>query len=359
MAFINGTQTKGRFKSRQLINFKVDYFKVYLKTNTFFSMKPKLLKLWLSANSDFYNLDEKTTLYYNPNLKNSTHNYYEIIDNETHKRLCFFIVTTSKKKTKIGAVELNSFCEVTGQGLILRPITYFIDLIRFFWYEIEKFNRVDIALDIAQKIDYIKDIIKEKIEIKTHEYIYKKWILETIYIGERNKKKNTYQLIRVYDKKRDTKAKNKSYLYPEYKDFENVTRIEIELRRDKAKFITLEKLLDLEYLYRIMVKEVYKYNRQYFKFIRYEDVEEIESKIILAKWLRSINDEIKEKNLMLYGKEYINADTEKKAKATFISYGKNLILNGYTEKELFYMLKHNGVFSNIELKEKRKKKETI
>lgn len=86
-----------------------------------------------------------------------------------------------------------------------------------------------------------------------------------MYFGEKSREKNTYQLIRIYDKKADSaSAKHKEFLYPGHDQYEHVTRFEIELREDLAKFWTVEKLQDINYIFAVMIKKFYRYNYQFF-----------------------------------------------------------------------------------------------
>ena len=72
---------------------------------------------------------------------------------------------------------------------------------------------------------------------------------ETRYFGEK-KPKNKRHLIRVYDKLLDSQGKQKTKLFSHYFQFENVTRIEVEIRSTTCKSlkITPYKLGDYDFL---------------------------------------------------------------------------------------------------------------
>ena len=54
--------------------------------------------------------------------------------------------------------------------------------------------------------------------------------------------KNRRSIIRIYNKKADIIAKGKNKLYQDYLLEENVTRVELEIRRELAKNYTIEEL---------------------------------------------------------------------------------------------------------------------
>ena len=82
---------------------------------------------------------------------------------------------------------------------------------------------------------------------------------------------NTWKFIRVYNKILDTKAKGKNFLY-NLDNIPDLTRVELELRRDKCDHFHEEYLTDIDKLYSIFKHEVFGENYQFFKFIHLEDV---------------------------------------------------------------------------------------
>jgi len=339
----------GRYKARKLVGFHVDYFKGSLKKTSLLLSETKLESLWLSANSNMFWINDNTYLEfkYIESLRKKYKGYYEIRDKETSVNLWFIMLA---RGGSMGAVELKDIVEVTGQGLILRTIQFYYDLLKFFGYEIEKFKRVDVCMDIEEDIHYIWELTKDKIQQKTHEPIWKGWVLETIYIWERDREKNTYQLIRIYDKILDTKKKNKTFLYPEHDWKKHITRHEIEFRRDKAKYLKPEHLTETRYLFKIFSAIIYPYNWQYYKFISPDDCEHIaeeaeqnKKKYILWKGIRSKAKQEALERLAYYGVEFKWPKQQLQAERTFFAYGKKLILNGYCPEKLKKWLINEGI----------------
>ena len=319
----------GRYKSRELIHFWVDYFKVSIdKIND----KPRLDSLGLSVNSNFYFIDDDTYIELKQfdSLDNKYKGYYEIRDKNTNIALWFILISNGRK---LGAVTYDSILEVSGQGLILREAWYYLELIKWLWYKTIKYKRVDICMDILTNTDYIiKNILLPKVKNKTITPFIKGGIYETLYIGNKSKSSNTRQIIRAYNKKLDSINKGKSFLY-DYNDYKDVTRIELELRRDKAQFIDDKKLLDLEYLFWVYYNEVYKINLQFFKFIKYW---EFKKALSLGSKLEARKKKKREERLerqIKYGNDFKNELDEKKSRGNFIAYGKKLYKNWY-KKEL-------------------------
>lgn len=357
-----------RYKSRKLINFKIDYILCHIKPKTTTSIlwkqiviKPKLECLWLSVNSNIYYLDDNTSIQYKyyPWLDSKYKSYFEIVDRKTNTNLAFILIAQVLQKSKWFVKEFNSIFEVSWQGLILRNLLWYRNLLNRFWFDVIKFKRVDLCMDLEIDINYLWLLIKhtviwpnELIPLKTHHpIITKRHWLETLYIWERNQLKNTYKLIRIYNKILDTKKKNKSFLYPEFEKKKNVTRIEIELRRDKAKFLDFDKLCDPNYLYRIFVHEVYPLNFQFFKFITLDKVEALFDFYMVEKndWCtlwEGMRTEAKQRRLELLartGKEYTYPGEEKKTVQTFISYWKKILLNWKSQKQILEILCSNSI----------------
>lgn len=95
-------------------------------------------------------------------------------------------------------------------------------------------------------------------------------------IGEKDPKKNTWKFIRIYDKIADTDVKEKDFLYQwKEKGIKDLTRFELELRRDKCRHFKVEYLTDVSALYRIFNHEVFGINFQFFKFIHEEDAKAV------------------------------------------------------------------------------------
>lgn len=177
--------------------------------------------------------------------------YIEIIDRPTNQRLAFLL---KKRMENQGAVERKDVFEITGTGCTMRSMRYWLAFMRAANLEITGFKRVDIALDLELPTDYLcRNVFFPVLESKktqTWKPYYKDGKATGAEVGEKNPKKNTWKYIRVYDKILDTKEKKKQWLYGfDEKGVNELTRIELELRRDKCKFFHEEYLTDSDALY--------------------------------------------------------------------------------------------------------------
>jgi hypothetical protein len=183
----------------------------------------------------------------------------------------------------------------------------------------------------------------DRIQNKTKTIIEDSGITETIYIWKKKKTENTYQLLRIYNKKLDTKKKGKEWLY-NYKDIEYITRFEIEIRRDKAKFWDVSKLLDPNYLFSVIVNTWYPYNYQYFKFLHEEDFIKIyESKSLYYNRLE--NTANKKERFDKHWKDWFDDKDKEKTIKTFVSYAKRLYKNWINLNKMLEILQNNIDFS--------------
>jgi len=191
-------------------------------------------------------------------------------------------------------------------------------------FDIVQFTRVDICLDLVNvSVPYIAETIIRESDKKNISKIFfdkKEGKEQTIYFGEKSREKNTYQLIRIYDKKADSNGKNKEYLYPEYDKYENVTRFEVELREDLAKFWTVEKLCDINYVFSVIVKKFYHYNYQFFGFLKFDDFlkKKKEEKSIHRERMEKI--EYRKKHMEKYGSSFDSDEKRLLWIATFATY---------------------------------------
>ena len=338
----------GRYRSRELVHFWVDYFLAYVEHKSLF--KPKILKLWLSRNSNFFVYDENTIIeIWDKNVYTKHEFYFIFKDRKTNINIGFLMFPKHKK---IWAISYNNTYEITWQWLILNNVQYYFDLLNRCWLKIDKFKRVDICMDIAEEIQYINDkILVDFFPWKTVNPKIRKGKVETIYIGERDKRKNTYHLIRIYDKKRDTHVKKKWFLY-DYEKYKDVTRFEIELRRDKAKFMTKEKLTDVNYIFSICVKNFYKMNHQYFKFLHLEDFKKCKMREDSLNLQRKKDIAKKLERFIEYGNDFFDDKDKKKAINTFVNLAKRLHKNWFSLQKI-----KDLIDLNIEEEKKDEKKE--
>ena len=161
--------------------------------------------------------------------------------------------------------------EVTGQGLILRPIKWWLKFIDDIAFEISSFKRVDICLDVQVETDYlVRHIFLPVVLKKTHKPYCVKGTYTGLDIGEKSAK-NTWKFIRVYNKRLDTIQKGKEWLYDMDAMGMDYSRVEIELRRDKCKDLDASFLLSPEAQFDIFAHEVFWTHRQFWKHVHSED----------------------------------------------------------------------------------------
>ncbi len=343
-----------RYKSRELLNTWIDYFKVYLKD--YERGKTRLRKKGLSLNSTIWEIDKDTIIEFQPNLIKDFGFCYVIKDKDTQTNLAFLCLSKGEGK---GFIVRNSFYEVTGQGLELRGgAKYFINLLFFLWFEIEKFTRVDVYFDLIVDVNYIHNtILIDRLKGKSKTVFEEGGKTETLYIGKKKKTENTYQLLRVYNKKLDNKKKGKEWLYSqyktksekgeeiEYKDIKNITRFEIEIRRDKAKFWTVDKLLSTDFIFSVIVKTWFPFNYQFFKFLHEEDFKRIiDNKSVYNDRLQSIAR--KKKWFDTYGTDYFDDKDKRKTEKIFVAYWKRLFKNWISLEKMCEMLKNSINFDD-------------
>lgn len=325
-----------RYKSRELLHFWVDYAKAQIKTPERLSRK-----LLLSPNSNFTLLDPYTILELMPDWFHGNYKkFFAIKDIKTNANLCFLAIKW--KKIKWINTQYADFIEITGQWLILRSwLKYYIEMLKKLRLEITKYVRVDVCMDINVNTQYFLDtIIKDFHQKKTKTPFYTKWIIHALYIWEKQLKKNTYQFVRIYNKKLDNIIKWKEWLYSEMKNINDVTRLEVEIRRDKAQFLTTEKLLDLNYIFGVCVRTFYQMNNQFFSFLDIEDFKKVEEKEGIRK--KRIENQAENKKLIEnFWSSFKNPQEKSTTIATFISYAKKLYINWIPKNQLIDIINMN------------------
>jgi len=322
----------GRLKKRGIAHFGVDYLKAIL-----FWVDDKSPLHTLSDNSTFSNFDNETVVELMPNASDKWRKYYQIRDIKTNISLCFIWLW--------GKGDIRDFFEVTGQWLIARGgIGWFLNFSDKIGLKIAHFNRVDICLDLINvSVPYIYSrILSEKDRKKPTKIYYESerkggWE-QTIYFGEKSRKKNSYQLLRIYDKLADSRAKKKEYLYPWYEKYESVSRFEIEIRQDLAKFWTREKLIDTNYIFGIIVKNFYKFNYQFFWFLKFDDFLKSEKSENSLYRERKKKIEDRQEHFLKYGSSFKDDKERELWISTFKTYGRRLMWDGCTFDELRAML---------------------
>lgn len=125
-------------------------------------------------------------------------------------------------------------------------------------------SRFDICVDILIPI---KDVLKKfKIINQTGAEFYdNNWWVQTKYIGKKKETENRNSLIRIYDKIADIKVKNKYDIFSDYLKYPHVTRVELEIRQNFAKNITLEEIVVEDNLKSIIAQYVGKHSELFEK----------------------------------------------------------------------------------------------
>lgn len=117
-----------------------------------------------------------------------------------------------------------------------------------FLNENNSLHRLDICLDLSWKIEDINNTIFKWVNFYSSLWKDKKndMFAQTYYIKNPLSSKNRFYLFRIYDKILDTFKKWKNFLFSYLEDYEDVRRIELELRQDSCSMIfeKIEKILE-------------------------------------------------------------------------------------------------------------------
>ncbi len=103
-------------------------------------------------------------------------------------------------------------------------------------------SRFDISVDITMPIGDVLKKFKQVNQTGAEFYDNNGWI-QTKYIGKKKATENRNSLIRIYDKIADIKAKNKYAIFSDYLNHPHMTRVELEIRQNLARNITLEEIV--------------------------------------------------------------------------------------------------------------------
>jgi len=134
-------------------------------------------------------------------------------------------------------------------------VLYFLEL----YLKLYHCRRFDIYMDVKFDIDVLLGDYFDK--YKTGRDYRKSWKTETRYFWEMKNSKNKRQLIRVYNKNLDIISKNKIDLYQDYLRFDNMTRIELEIRQELAKVRDYREVFDDTLLIWIFKNYLHKYSK--------------------------------------------------------------------------------------------------
>lgn len=317
-----------RYKKRGLLHYGIDYFKCIITRN-----EDSLLKT-LSSNSNFLFIDNDTRIDLVSWINWDYLKYYIISDIYTKVNLAFIWYWWKNS--------CRNFYEITWQGLIIKWwVEYFLQLREYLGFEINYFTRIDVCLDLPNvTVDYLyQKIIDKKHKINVSKIFYdKSWWEETIYFWKKSRKDNNYQLIRIYNKLLDSKKKKKEWLYPDYKDNEAVTRLELEIREEKAKFWTVEKIQDINFIFSVIVKQFYKFNYQFFWFLKFDDFLNYKklSNSLHYERLAKINKRYE--SFIKFWQDFFDEWEKKQRISVFLAYSKRLIGNWFTFEQLQQMI---------------------
>lgn len=172
-----------------------------------------------------------------------------------------------EKSEKVWVATKDYFCAYGSSFRHLWKLWVFDFFYKYFSQENETpIKRADICIDLLIDINSI--ISRLDPDIQTENIFKKKWKLETFYIWEKQKTNKRY-LIRIYDKIRDIKKKKKYTLYSEYLSNKDVTRVELEIRRELTRQATLVDFYNEEIFMRIF-KNYLRLHTNVFEFLEWD-----------------------------------------------------------------------------------------
>jgi len=340
-----------RYKKRQLAYWGIDYIKAIVTVPE----KSKLNGLSKNSNQIFLEfLWQKIDVTLEDN--NIFSRYFVIRSNSISIWFCGFNSNNSRL----------DFIEITGQALTIFGKNIFYFLFSKLWLEFIKFNRFDVCFDMFLDVNYFYDTILDD-KYKNNETVApirtkKNW-LETIYFWKRDRKVNSYLLTRIYNKILDSKKKDKLFLYSNYKDeltwkYKDVTRFEVEVREDVAKFWDFDSLKDDRILYYRLVKSFWKMNVQFFKFLKDKDFLDFSKEyndkkknrlLSILNWEKSASPMNKTQERIMvamerkeahirYWNDFLNDSERVQCVATMQSMAKRLFWNGYSIEKIHELI---------------------
>lgn len=258
-------------KPSDIFEFNVDEIEVYWTFSNY-----QLLLEWINDSNTDYLTFEWFTLKKSDKLRD----YEYKIDFWKNNFPCYAFYVWKKLNSRITTRNYFKVYWSAFQIIELKEIIDFIDtylLLDFKdesrWKSHHTCKRFDLAIDIKKDISKIISQFK-KLEQKWTQYFWSKWELETYYIWEYQVKYNKASLIRIYDKIKDIKKKNKQILYADYLLEESITRIEIEFRTELTKNLDIHKLLDKKYLFNLLILYLQKHTK-IFEKLKSMDVEKL------------------------------------------------------------------------------------
>lgn len=256
----------------EVLYFNIDYIEVY---GSFYNCN--LMFEWVdndNSNSiQFWEFNlEKTTW-----LKNYEYKISFKYNNLTvFAYYCWKIINHKIKTRDYFTVYWTAFSQFDSEEIINFINSYIVaDEVNVKkWLNHLTLKRFDLAMDIKRNIN--TEVLKyfKWLNQIGSDFYWKKWNVETHYIGAYKVRDNKSFLIRIYNKIEDIKKKWIQFLYPHYLLEDNVTRVEIEFRVDVAKWVKIDKLLDNTYIFNLMLLYLKKHT-EIFESIKTNDVEKL------------------------------------------------------------------------------------
>lgn len=155
-------------------------------------------------------------------------------------------------------------------------------------------RRFDVCLDLLIPIEKITQSFNTTKQ-RWATFIGEWWKIETQYIWEKQKSLNKRQILRIYDKKKDILVKWKNTLYQDYLLRKDITRMELEVRRELAQNYTFEELLIPENLLGLLINYFEKHTNIFSKLTidwisLYRAVKKVDFSLIQAntEWMRRV-----------------------------------------------------------------------
>lgn len=234
-----------------------------------FNIESKILHFWLD-HLEIYWTFKNETIFDLLDFDNSNYSEFDEYIIEKHEITKFKYKITFKKdnytyfayykwipKNEKNPVWTRDYITVYSTAFKLfeyEEILYFLEN----YLKLFKCRRFDVCLDLLADIsNLLNNYFKNQ---KTWTEFIKSWKIETRYYWELQNTKNKRQLIRVYDKLKDINSKKKVALYKDYLLFENVTRIELEIRPELAQNRHYEDVFDNALLLWIFKNYLYKWS---------------------------------------------------------------------------------------------------
>jgi hypothetical protein len=229
-----------------IIHFWLDHLEVYWTCKYEWDLFEKLD----FDNSNYWELDEYTF------TKNEVPRYeYKILfTKDNYSLFAYYKWIPRGERNPIATKNYIVVYSTAFKLLEYEEILWFLE----FNFVLGHNRRFDICLDINM---WIEELLESFEKLETGREYKKSWKLETRYIWEVKNSLNKRQLIRIYDKQKDIIEKKKIKLYWDYFDYENVTRVEIEVRQELAKNRSYYDIFDNSLLIGIFKNYIYKHSK--------------------------------------------------------------------------------------------------